>query len=62
MGYRDLSIQIKDSDFIVILQFHYKEGVDPVEVAAALASENSTATIVWSYLLTDFEQQNITSG
>ena len=54
MGYWYPLIQIKDNDVLALFRFQPQEGVDPVEISAALAGESSTATwtVVWMDLLT----------
>jgi ribulose-bisphosphate carboxylase large chain len=54
MGYWDPLVQIKDTDVLALFRFQPQEGVDPIEVSAALAGESSTATwtVVWTDLLT----------
>jgi len=54
MGYWDPGITLKDMDVLALFRFQPQEGVDPIEVSAALAGESSTATwtVVWTDLLT----------
>jgi len=54
MGYWDGDYVPKDSDVICLFRITPQEGVDPVEAAAAVAGESSTATwtVVWTDRLT----------
>jgi len=54
MGYWDPDYTIKESDVLCLLRLTPQPGVDPVEAAAAVAGESSTATwtVVWTDLLT----------
>ena len=54
MGYWDADYQIKDTDVLAMFRMTPQKGVDPVECAAAIAGESSTATwtVVWTDLLT----------
>ena len=55
MGYWDPRLQlIKETDILALFRCTPQPGVDPVEAAAALAGESSTATwtVVWTDLLT----------
>lgn len=54
MGYWDPNYTIKDSDVLCLFRITPQQGVDPVEAAAAVAGESSTATwtVVWTDLLT----------
>merc|ERR1711920_1221189 len=54
MGYWDPEYVIKDTDILALFRCTPQPGVDPVEAAAALAGESSTATwtVVWTDLLT----------
>src|ERR671929_1087668 len=54
MGYFDLSYEPKDTDIIALFRITPQDGVDPVEAAAAVAGESSTATwtVVWTDRLT----------
>ncbi len=54
MGYWDPDYTVKDSDVLCLFRITPQEGVDPVEAAAAIAGESSTATwtVVWTDLLT----------
>ena len=50
MGYWDPDYSIKETDLLALFRCTPQPGVDPVEAAAALAGESSTAT--WIDLLT----------
>jgi len=54
MGYWDPDYTIKESDVLCLFRLQPQPGVDPVEAAAAVAGESSTATwtVVWTDLLT----------
>ncbi len=54
MGYWDADYQPKDTDVVCLFRITPQEGVDPVEAAAAVAGESSTATwtVVWTDRLT----------
>lgn len=54
MGYWDPEYVIKDTDILALFRITPQPGVDPVEAAAAVAGESSTATwtVVWTDLLT----------
>jgi len=54
MGYWDADYVPKDTDTICLFRITPQEGVDPVEAAAAVAGESSTATwtVVWTDRLT----------
>jgi ribulose-bisphosphate carboxylase large chain len=54
MGYWDPDYEIKETDLLALFRCMPQHGVDPVEAAAALAGESSTATwtVVWTDLLT----------
>jgi ribulose-bisphosphate carboxylase large chain len=54
MGYWDPDYVIKETDILALFRCTPQPGVDPVEAAAALAGESSTATwtVVWTDLLT----------
>ena len=54
MGYWDADYTIKDTDVLALFRITPQNGVDPVEAAAAVAGESSTATwtVVWTDLLT----------
>jgi ribulose-bisphosphate carboxylase large chain len=55
MGYYDPDYEPKDSDVLAAFRITPQPGVDPVEAAAAVAGESSTATwtVVWTDRLTD---------
>ena len=54
MGYWDASNAVKATDILALFRITPQPGVDPVEAAAAVAGESSTATwtVVWTDLLT----------
>nr|BBA18273.1 ribulose-1,5-bisphosphate carboxylase/oxygenase large subunit [Heterosigma akashiwo]BBA18316.1 ribulose-1,5-bisphosphate carboxylase/oxygenase large subunit [Heterosigma akashiwo] len=54
MGYWDANYSVKDTDLLALFRLTPQPGVDPVEAAAAVAGESSTATwtVVWTDLLT----------
>jgi len=54
MGYWDSDYVPKDTDVICLFRITPQEGVDPIEAAAAVAGESSTATwtVVWTDRLT----------
>src|SRR5450755_810122 len=54
MGYWDADYSPKDTDTICLFRITPQDGVDPVEAAAAVAGESSTATwtVVWTDRLT----------
>ncbi len=54
MGYWEPDYRPKDTDLIALFRVTPQEGVDPIEAAAAVAGESSTATwtVVWSDRLT----------
>jgi len=54
MGYWDANYSIKDTDVLALFRITPQPGVDPIEAAAAVAGESSTATwtVVWTDLLT----------
>ncbi|UCE32936.1 MAG: ribulose-bisphosphate carboxylase large subunit, partial [Burkholderiales bacterium] len=58
MGYWDADYEPKDTDVLALFRITPQEGVDPVEAAAAVAGESSTATwtVVWTDRLTAAEQ------
>jgi ribulose-bisphosphate carboxylase large chain len=58
MGYWDADYVPKDTDVIALFRITPQEGVDPVEAAAAVAGESSTATwtVVWTDRLTACEK------
>jgi ribulose-bisphosphate carboxylase large chain len=57
MGYWDADYEPKDTDIIAVFRISPQEGVDPIEAAAAVAGESSTATwtVVWTDRLTACE-------
>ena len=54
MGYWDADYNVKETDLLALFRITPQPGVDPVEAAAAVAGESSTATwtVVWTDLLT----------
>ena len=54
MGYWDANYAVKATDLLALFRITPQPGVDPVEAAAAVAGESSTATwtVVWTDLLT----------
>jgi ribulose-bisphosphate carboxylase large chain len=54
MGYWDADYTVKESDVLCLFRLTPQPGVDPIEAAAAVAGESSTATwtVVWTDLLT----------
>ncbi len=57
MGYWDADYVPKDTDVIALFRISPQDGVDPIEAAAAVAGESSTATwtVVWTDRLTACE-------
>lgn len=57
MGYWDEGYQPKETDIICLFRITPQDGVDPIEAAAAVAGESSTATwtVVWTDRLTACE-------
>src|SRR5271154_4328999 len=57
MGYWDEDYQPTETDVIAVFRISPQDGVDPIEAAAAVAGESSTATwtVVWTDRLTDCE-------
>ncbi|MCS7062262.1 MAG: form I ribulose bisphosphate carboxylase large subunit [Anaerolineae bacterium] len=57
MGYYNPDYEPKDTDILCAFRFVPQESVDPVEAAAAIAGESSTATwtVVWTDRLTAHE-------
>ena len=55
MGYYDADYEPKDSDILAAFRVTPQPGVEPIEAAAAVAGESSTATwtVVWTDRLTD---------
>src|SRR5210317_881780 len=58
MGYWDAAYAVKTTDVLALFRITPQPGVDPVEAAAAVAGESSTATwtVVWTDLLTACER------
>ncbi|MBO0663662.1 form I ribulose bisphosphate carboxylase large subunit [Jiella sp. MQZ9-1] len=58
MGYWEPDYEPKDTDLIACFRITPQDGVDPVEAAAAVAGESSTATwtVVWTDRLTAAEK------
>src|ERR1700741_5468753 len=58
MGYYDADYVPKDADILAAFRVTPQPGVDPVEAAAAVAGESSTATwtVVWTDRLTAHER------
>ncbi len=58
MGYWDGDYEPKDTDVLALFRITPQEGVDPIEAAAAVAGESSTATwtVVWTDRLTAADQ------
>src|SRR6202049_3557485 len=54
MGYWDAGYAPKDTDILCLFRITPQDGVDPIEAAAAVAGESSTATwtVVWTDRLT----------
>ena len=50
MGYWDGDYEPKDTDVLALFRITPQDGVDPIEAAAAVAGESSTATwtVVWT--------------
>src|SRR5919112_5474707 len=57
MGYYDADYEPKDTDVLCAFRFVPQDGVEPIEAAAAVAGESSTATwtVVWTDRLTACE-------
>jgi ribulose-bisphosphate carboxylase large chain len=57
MGYWEPDYEPKDTDVLAVFRITPQDGVDPIEAAAAVAGESSTATwtVVWTDRLTDSE-------
>jgi ribulose-bisphosphate carboxylase large chain len=57
MGYWDPDYEPADTDVLAAFRITPQEGVDPIEAAAAVAGESSTATwtVVWTDRLTPYE-------
>ena len=58
MGYWEPDYQPKDTDLIALFRVTPQDGVDPIEAAAAVAGESSSATwtVVWTDRLTASEK------
>src|SRR5882762_5995304 len=58
MGYWDPNYAPKDTDTLCLFRITPQSGVDPIEAAAAVAGESSTATwtVVWTDRLTAHEK------
>jgi len=58
MGYYNADYEPKPTDILCAFRLVPQEGVDPVEAAAAVAGESSTATwtVVWTDRLTPYEK------
>jgi ribulose 1,5-bisphosphate carboxylase large subunit-like protein len=58
MGYWEPDYEPKDTDVIVLFRVTPQDRVDPIEAAAAVAGESSTATwtVVWTDRLTACEK------
>ncbi|MER8375653.1 form I ribulose bisphosphate carboxylase large subunit [Mesorhizobium sp. M1406] len=58
MGYWEPDYEPKDTDIISVFRITPQDGVDPIEAAAAVAGESSTATwtVVWTDRLTATEK------
>ncbi len=58
MGYWEPEYEPKETDIIALFRVTPQEGVDPIEAAAAVAGESSTATwtVVWTDRLTACEK------
>ncbi|MBA3421232.1 MAG: ribulose-bisphosphate carboxylase large subunit, partial [Thermoleophilaceae bacterium] len=57
MGFYNDEYEVKDTDVLAAFRVTPQEGVDPIEAAAAVAGESSTATwtVVWTDRLTPYE-------
>ena len=57
MGYFDADYEPRDTDILAAFRITPQPGVDPIEAAAAVAGESSTATwtVVWTDRLTAHE-------
>ena len=58
MGFYDADYEPKDTDILAAFRVSPQPGVDPIEAAAAVAGESSTATwtVVWTDRLTAYER------
>ena len=54
MGYWNPDYEVKETDVLAVFRIAPQDGVDPIEAAAAVAGESSTATwtVVWTDRLT----------
>ena len=54
MGYWDADYEPKETDILALFRITPQDGVDPIEAAAAVAGESTTATwtVVWTDRLT----------
>jgi ribulose-bisphosphate carboxylase large chain len=57
MGYYNADYEPQDTDVLAVFRVTPQEGVDPIEAAAAVAGESSTATwtVVWTDQLSAYE-------
>ena len=57
MGYYDADYEPKDTDILCAFRLVPHDSVEPIEAAAAVAGESSTATwtVVWTDRLTPYE-------
>merc|ERR1712118_597820 len=64
MGYWDPEYVIKETDLLALFRCTPQPGVDPVEAAAALVGESSTATwtVVWTDLFEEGSLANLTAS
>ena len=58
MGYYKPDYEPAETDILAVFRVIPQDGVDPIEAGAAVAGESSTATwtVVWTDLLTAYEQ------
>jgi ribulose-bisphosphate carboxylase large chain len=63
MGYYDADYEPRDTDVLAAFRITPQAGVDPIEAAAAVAGESSTATwtVVWTDRLTAHEHYRATA-
>ena len=61
MGFWNAEYEPKDTDILCAFRITPQEGVDPIEAAAAVAGESSTATwtVVWTDRLTPHEHLSL---